>query len=896
MSIAPPTEIAPAQIHADSNLPDEKEEEQVNQPQGATECREEIDMKALAKVIHNWETVWEMLDKEFWMWDKEKKEYVPNKDKDAVLTFIKNIYYNKKTTNTVRYGFSGKLKSGRRYAEDNSLQGMNRRLRHTIAKNIYHDIDMKNAQPTFLRHLCKTLGFNHPVLEAYCDNRDAYLEKWVGTKVFKGSKVEVLQTKDDAKKFFLAITNGGKQHCQTDNDDLNQYFHQHQQFLEVLWKHPEYRLYRKRAENSVATKKKAFEARKKAGKVKEWETFFDNRKGSCLNYYMADIENLALVYMEEKLKQLGIEYGALCFDGIMVYQVSTGMPLPDLLAQLEAYLLEKMGFVIKLSCKPMDEELDLSELPDPPEEILDVFLNATDEDYAGYILKAMEGNYLYNQDKEEMLFYDEETALWFPRKSRHLMTFISDILSPLIETYAIKRNDWVKCLPPFAKETPEVIQQAIDTFRRKQLELIRSYTGQNRIVKMCEPQIEKRKDDAFIREHLDRKKGFYPIANKQVINLATGEIRERLKDDYFTKTTERRIVEVSPETRDFILNYYEDVLSRPNQRDDEEKMEEEERKVERTRMETYRDCLIYTCAYMLTGENHLKKFINFIGKADGGKSCFLNNLHDIMGEFAGQANKRLFVLGKSESNHDTEMFSLLGKRMSGLSETTGNQKFNEELIKKISGGDPVDIRRACGTHTIQAYFDTILLLATNNICQFNDPAFMTRLMCFNFCNVFKKDASVPLKLKSLKDEFFTILCEYAKKFYDNGKTFPIAPEVEQYTSQICEEQDTIKMWLDSEKTYEEGKEDDWCEKTQIFDDYCAFMTGTKRERLAKQEFVKQFEERFNLQKVEKKRINGRLCYAYKCLKRVIQDHDDQPDPEQPLINLSRPRILNPHQA
>jgi len=904
MSAPPATKFATAKNLSDlsdvSNLPDEKEE-QVNQPQGATECREEVDMKALAKILHNWDSVWEQLGKELLLWDMKKSEYVANKDKESARTYINNVYHNKKTSPTVRYTFSGKLKSGRRYSVENSLQGMSRKIRHTIAKNIYHDVDMKNAQPTFLRHLCKKIGFHHPVLDAYCENRDAYLEKWVGTFVVSGKNETILQTKDDAKKFFLAITNGGKQHCNTDNEDFTQYYNQHQELLEMVWKHPDFKVYRKRAENSVETKKKDFEKAQKRGDFPEWYTFWDNRKGSCLNFYMSDVENVALVHMEHQCRILGVEYGSLAFDGIMVYQYSVHqkkMQVEDLLSQLEAYLLTKMGFVIKLSCKPMEERLDLTSLQDPPEETTipkGKELIATDEGYAHYLLKALEGNYLYNHTKEVMLFYDDETALWSEHKSRHLMTFISRILSPLINTLEIKEKDWRHCLPFCkSKEYPEDIKKkAIDSFRIKQLDFVSSTAGHIRIVKMCEPLIEKRKDDDFIREHFDRKKGFFPIANKSVIQLSTGTISERRKEDYFTKTTERRIVHISPENRAFILNYFEEVLSRPNQREEsrnasfsvgkeEAKLSEEscgasfsagkeEQKAERTRMELYRDCLLFTCAYMITGENHLKKFINFIGKADGGKSVFLLLLQDILGEFSCQANKRIFVVGKSESNHDTEMFSLLGKRLAGLSEATGNQKFNEELIKKISGGDIVGIRRACGTHTVEAYFDTILLLVTNNVCQFNDPAFMSRLMCFNFCNVFKKDASVPLKLKSLKDEFFTVLCEYAKKFYDNGKTFPIAPEVEQYTSQICEEQDTIKMWLETENIYEEGKEDDICERPQVFNDYCSYMSGTKRERLGKMEFYEKFEERFNLQPAKPIKRKGRTFNAYKCLKRLIQD-------------------------
>ena len=59
---------------------------------------------------------------------------------------------------------------------DLSLQNISRKIRHTIAKEYYFDVDIKNAHPTLLEWYCEQKGLKHTSLSDYIDNRDAYLE------------------------------------------------------------------------------------------------------------------------------------------------------------------------------------------------------------------------------------------------------------------------------------------------------------------------------------------------------------------------------------------------------------------------------------------------------------------------------------------------------------------------------------------------------------------------------------------------------------------------------------------------------------------------------------------------------------------------------------------------
>jgi phage/plasmid-associated DNA primase len=561
--------------------------------------------------------------------------------------------------------------------------------------------------------------------------------------------------------------------------------------------------------------------------------------------------------MELYCQEQGVGYGALCFDGMMPYRKDV-KDIHELLKGMEERLLEKFGYPIGLSVKEMDQPIDISDLK-PKDDI-----KTTDEDYALFLLDALKDDILYDFYNKETFFWNEANGLWLEQKVKHLRTYISRVLIPYVET----------------SPDPEVIAE--------QSFFLKQDSKQSAIVRMCEPYIEQRRDDAFISARFNRSKGLFPIADKKVINLRTSEVRDRKREDYFTKTTERKLQQLTPERRQFILDYFAQVLSKPIK--EEEKKEETAEEAVGDLVNDliaevaqdkpvpaiikHRDCLLYFCAYITTGENHLKLFGNFIGEKDAGKSLFLELLCEMLGEFGGWANARLFVEQKNASCHDSELFNLRGKRMSGLSETSSKQKYNEDLIKKISGGDKVNIRGAGEKKTIDELFQTVLLLATNNVCQFSDPAFMSRLMCFNFCNSFKRDASVKEKMFKLIDDFFTVICEYAKMFYEKDRQIEWSDEVKSYTAQVCEEQDTIKVWCRDQVTFTKynradathNKEEFFVEKTGLFERYKDHWSGSGRKYEGKIIFYREFEKLFGLEPAKKVRRDMGTVWCYEGLK------------------------------
>jgi hypothetical protein len=81
---------------------------------------------------------------------------------------MKRCYaYTENTPNSV----GGRLFSG------NSIQGLSRVIRGFLCRDIVTDIDMRNAHPCILYHICKLHNISCPKLKEYIDNRDFYMNQ-----------------------------------------------------------------------------------------------------------------------------------------------------------------------------------------------------------------------------------------------------------------------------------------------------------------------------------------------------------------------------------------------------------------------------------------------------------------------------------------------------------------------------------------------------------------------------------------------------------------------------------------------------------------------------------------------------------------------------------------------
>lgn len=803
-------------------------------PEGSFELVEEVDMKALRIIRDNFEEVFSRINN-FKYYDHNESCFVKADFKTA-QTVVNNLYNSKLKSNTVKYRFSSRLDYGRKYSM-NSLQGITRQIRHTISKDLYYDVDMKNAHPVFCLQLCKELGFQHRILNRYVQNRDKYLEKWIGVEVSEGrsSKTKILDNKDSVKEYFLKMLNRGGNNNSSD-PELNEFFDTHQKLLNIIYSKDEYKKYRERAIKSYNKKKKA--------NPKQW----DNKKGSCLNYYLQDIENQALTWIENYLREKSIEYGSLVFDGIMIYQRCVDN-IDSLMTEIEEYLEVNMGFRISLSCKPMLEAVDISDLKEKED------VKNTDEAYGKYLLKTLEGEILYSEKTGKMWAWNESEALWVKRDFSYIRTEMSRL-----KDYILTSPD-----PKFIKE---------------EIEAIESDRKQSSILKVIIPFIKLRTDENFIKENFNQQGGLFPIANKKVVDLRSGQVVDRVKTHYFTKKTDNKIVNISEEDRAYIMGYYESLLTS---------------KVTGTKpSKEHVDSLINSFAYALTGENNLKAFINFIGKRDGGKSLCVELHHKIFEDLSGMANDRVFVQQNNKAVHDTEIYSLEGRRMICLSETDSKDSFREDLIKKITGRDKVEIRRAGGSDNDEFKFNCILFLATNNMCNFKDDAFKNRLVCFDFCNQFEKNEAVPEKIFSLKNEFFTVLCEYAKRYYDNNQKIKWSSETVKYTQQVCNNKNPLIRWLDndcevqyySEDGADEKETEYYLEKSpKLYEQYVKFCKLEQMKYDTRLEFYQALQDHFKLEEAKPMKRGNKTIRGWKGLRiKFLNDDEEQSHYVNPMLS------------
>lgn len=272
------------------------------------------------------------------------------------LTICKKLLLNSKNGETpVIYKQTNSV--GRHFAiKSISLQSTPREIRHTIAMKYYNDIDIVNAHPIFLLHLCKKYKIECYNLEKYVINRDKILQT-------------IHEDKDTAKVIVLSLLNGGTKAYKN------------------LKKKCKFIINFKNELNSIREEICALDcfkekfAKHKKKKKKEKKDF--NIEGSFINILLCDIESTVLQCMYDFYKRN--KYTALVFDGLMLLKSI----FPDLIS-CEYYVFEMLGIEIKLKIKKMNEGL---QIPNDIEKYEDVVYDFY-RDYTKLINNPIEEDHL----------------------------------------------------------------------------------------------------------------------------------------------------------------------------------------------------------------------------------------------------------------------------------------------------------------------------------------------------------------------------------------------------------------------------------------------------------------------------------------------------------------------
>lgn len=771
--------------------------------------------------------------------DSQKCERIEWSGTKTILT---ETYKKRKKNSHVLYAPTKSNPKGRHFSKEKSLQGMSRVIRHLICHENYTDIDIKNCHPVILLQLCSAYNFSCEHLKYYIENRENCL----------GELMNITNlSKDECKQYFLSLLNGGTCSYLFQKYQVPEWLKQFA--LQIHTIHGQFRDH-KDLENFVKEVKKVH--------GKEEDCF--NFNGKVVNRLLCQYENIILQHAINFCFLNDINVASPQFDGMLCEK--NDKINQNFLQNMEEYIYDKVGLRVEFSIKEMNEHLSLMERLNDMETKREKverqkrekkeeyslqkerkerdkvekerqkkereipLPNCSDENLGIVFLERIEDNIMFHKYLNFYYIYNEHNFLWEQVPVETFITLFSKILIPYITELEIECESSVMT---------ERYQKMKDTIcsTKKQMDILKQ-------VKIRMPD-----SSSFIDNNFNKKTTIFPFKDK-IIDLSTGFIRQRNKDDYFTKTTNNEYIEnITDNDIQKVFKYLQEILG---DKDNDIEID-------------YINNFLLLLSHLLTNDNSLKKIITFIGEPNAGKSAFIALLESIFQEFGVIAPRRLVINSKSESVLGTEFIPLVDKRVFFISELKEDESYNEPFLKSISGNDKYfQIRGSSDKGYNKIIIQSKGIISTNESAHYADRAFIDRLLYIKFPNSFIRNAEKLTQILNLKNILFTILCDKAKELINNNYSFTPHMKMIKATKQENEEKDTVKSFMDESYIITSEKTDKVL-KSSFYSNYTYYCKENDLIKISRKLFFKTLEkEPYNFFEDNTERYRLLKGYIYFC--------------------------------
>jgi hypothetical protein len=269
---------------------------------------------------------------------------------------IKRVYENDKTCD------------GRRRAKY-SPATLPSIVRNFIFGSSTTDLDMKNAQPTILRWLCKLYNVPCPELDHYIKNRDYLLSKG---------------DRDKLKTQYLCAYTSEKETI-SKNKNFIDYDNEAKRIQKIFYQLPDFR----EIINSIPEDK-------------------SNKLGSAISRILSNYENIILEKVIQFIKNKNIEICALIFDGMLIY--GNHYENKNLLIELENFINNEFeGINMKFDFKEQKNIIIIPDNFEIPLKIEDNDIVTNDVQASEKIFKLYPNWVCCNDD---LYVYDKDTGMW----------------------------------------------------------------------------------------------------------------------------------------------------------------------------------------------------------------------------------------------------------------------------------------------------------------------------------------------------------------------------------------------------------------------------------------------------------------------------------------------------
>jgi putative DNA primase/helicase len=265
------------------------------------------------------------------------------------------------------------------------------------------------------------------------------------------------------------------------------------------------------------------------------------------------------------------------------------------------------------------------------------------------------------------------------------------------------------------------------------------------------------------------------------------------------------------------------------------------------------DYLARCVGYSMTGLTVHQVIFFLYGLGANGKSTFINTIMSVLGDYSRVIPSDLLMVGKEQ--HPTGLSDLRGIRMALASELEDGKRFNEQLLKWLTGEEKIVARRM---H--QDFFEFSprfkLWIVGNHrpTIRGTDYAIRRRFHLIPFEKAIAKEDQDPFLRDKLKKELEGILNWCVKGFLDwmsQGLNPPA--KVISATEEYFEEQDTVGHFL-REETVDSARGK--CSHKELYDRYVNYTKVRNEYVLSSKAFSTKMSERG----IKKERGNSGQSY------------------------------------
>lgn len=782
-----------------------------------------VNTKKLKYIVDNFEEFFKGFSEEdIREWFKQDENLT---EMEATLNIEdKKKLYHTKLSNYLRKTRNGKVKiiykqtnqnRGRYFCEGASLQNHMRQFRHTIANEFYYDIDMENAHPNLLHQYCLKKDIPCEWLGKYATDRDSFLGYVSNMKGYT--------TRGSQKRYLLKMLNGGVQKCQV--EELKPLFNELKAIRMIIYNtHPHIKEY----------------------VIKQNGEDYYNKEGKVMNHLMCDLENQVLLTIYNIIQQNNLSVDVLCFDGLMVrkedvYNGNGVDGLYQLLEYLQTKVNELIGYNIKLTIKAMDEGFDIkpelykdidislyeSDLTDEDiKDLVDKCVYGENSEYADFLyeLYGKHNIKVYDNVKGELHFYhwNNEKKIYEEEKSSKFLKYIR-LLSPHFQNSI---DIFTKQLKRLDKKTDEYkeLKQKINAYKKAQKRLSATSFKKGVIQEYGAFDF-----DTKIQDKMNKSPDELPIKNGKIINIKTGEVRQRTKEDLWSFELD---IEMKDDSKDHLYDEYITSLFKDPE------------------TENYVKKLV---SYILTGNTMDRSFYIFHGIGKNGKSLFMDMITSLLTSKMYKTLSDQAIMkqkGGSRGSATPDLLALQNGRLAIMNELNDNFDVDSALVKRLTGNDEITVRPLYKEeYSFKTQMKIVIITNEKPKLDVSDTAILDRLKFIPFNQRFTKEKveekqEFITSIKNDKDAMFSYFVRQYPKFLKEG----LEPSelMSMATKTYIEELNDVAQFV--EENYEVITETDYMKastdekkklrtkSTQLYSHYTEFCSERKQKRKTKEKF------------------------------------------------------------